>query len=149
MIRTTLAALCLATPALAGEYCLIDGTERFSCTFNNGGKAVEVCDAIWDDDDIATYGFFIPGQDPELELRNEMTGMLYTKWNGMGEPFGSVSFNNADWSYTYEVWYAGEDGGINVLKQGEQIASLTCDTGSVTHDLDTLIERVETAQLSP
>ena len=53
------AALTLcAGMAQAGEYCLLDGTEVFSCTFNGGAKAVELCDAVWEDGDMASYGFF-------------------------------------------------------------------------------------------
>lgn len=144
-----LAALTLSTPALAGQYCQIDGTEAFSCTFNNGAKALELCNAIWEDDFRATYGYFIPGQEPELDLSNDMAEMQYTAWNGMGEPSGSVTYHSADHAYGYEVWYAGDDGGINVLKGNETLATLTCDDGSLTHDLDSLIAKIETSQVSP
>ncbi|WP_425071244.1 hypothetical protein [Sagittula sp. S175] len=141
--------LALASPLMAGEFCTLDGTERFSCTLKNGTKAVEVCDALWLDVDTASYGFFTPGQEPEMEIAQEMTGMLYEPWGGVGTPWGSVTFNAPDDVHSYTVWYQGNDGGITVQKNGEDIAMLECDHGTLTHDLDALIERIETAQISP
>jgi hypothetical protein len=64
------AALTLcAGMAQAGEYYLLDGTEMFSCTFNGGAKAVELCDAIWEDDDMASYGFSKFNRNVEKEIR--------------------------------------------------------------------------------
>ena len=66
--------------------------------------------AIWEDDFRATYGYFMPGQEPELDLSNDMTEMQYTAWNGMGRSRpSSVTYHSADHAYGYEVWYAGED----------------------------------------
>ncbi|WP_417240067.1 hypothetical protein [Celeribacter halophilus] len=64
------AALTLrAGMAQASEYCLLDGTEMFSCTFNGGAKAVELCDAVWEDGDMASYGFFKSNRNVEKEIR--------------------------------------------------------------------------------
>ena len=150
MFLTTAAAATLATAGFAGEFCEIDGSERFVCTFKNGQKAVEVCDAFWLDDDHATYGFFIPGQETEMDITQDMTTMVYQPWNGMGNPpWASVTFRAPNSAYAYTVWYEGDDGGITVQKNDEDIATLNCDPGSLTHDLDALIERIETAQISP
>ncbi|MBY6115224.1 hypothetical protein KUW09_12605 [Mameliella alba] len=144
------ALMLLGSPALAGQYCEIDGTERFACTFNNGAKAVEVCDAIWQDGMQATYGYFAPGKAPELELSMDMASIYYVPWNGMTRvPNASVTFRSEDGAYGYEVWYEGEDGGINVSRDNEVLATLVCDPGTVTQDLDALIERIEAAQVSP
>lgn len=55
--------------AQADEYYLLNGTEMFSCTFNGGAKAVELCDTVWEDDDMASYGFFKSNRNVEKEIR--------------------------------------------------------------------------------
>lgn len=140
----------MPTVAYAGDYCTIDGSERFACTLKNGQKFVEVCDAFWIDDFTASYGFMTPGQEPEMSLTQDMASMTYEPWNGMGNtPWASVTFTAEDHLHRYRVWYQGEDGGITVLKGAEELATLDCDPGTLSHDLDALIERIETAQVSP
>ncbi|WP_417278832.1 hypothetical protein [Celeribacter sp.] len=142
--------------AQAGQYCLLDGTEVFSCTFNNGAKAVELCDAIWEDGDMASYGFFKSNGEVEKEILQEKVTLSYAAWNGMGSYMtDSVTFN-ADGGYAYEVWAGVErdaeaeaEGGITVIQNNEVLATLTCDAGSVTSDLGALIEMIDLAQVSP
>lgn len=142
--------------AHAGEYCLLDGTELFSCTFNDGAKAVELCDALWEDGDKLSYGFFKTGGAVEKEIVQEKTDMFYTPWNGTGSYVTeSVTFDGGG-GYAYEVWAGGErepdaqlEGGINVLKDNSVIANLTCDAGSVTSDIDLMIELIEMTLISP
>ncbi|WP_332937728.1 hypothetical protein [Celeribacter halophilus] len=158
MKKTCLSAALIlgAGMAQAGEYCLLDGTEVFSCTFNGGAKAVELCDAIWEDGDMASYGFFKSNGEVEKEILQEKVTMLATPWNGMGNYVSESVRFDADQSYSYEVWSGGEraegavlEGGINVIKNNDVIATLTCDTGSVTSDLGTLIDMIDLAQVSP
>lgn len=151
-----LLVLLSAASASAGEHCLLDGAEMFSCTVKDDKKAVAICDMVWEDGDKVSYAFFEPGQAPELAIERRKAQMAYRPWNGVGRWVSdAVTFMAADGVHAYEVWYAydrnegGEiDGGVNVLKNGEEIARLACDAGSVRHDLPTLIERIETAQAS-
>lgn len=150
------ALIFIASMAQAGQYCLLDGTEMFSCTFNGGAKGVELCDAIWEDGDMASYGFFKSDGEVEKEIVSEKVVLAYTPWNGMGSYVSeSVTFS-ADGGYAYEVWSGGEqaadaelDGGINVMQNNEVIATLSCDAGSVISDLGALIEMIDLAQVSP
>lgn len=157
MKRTLFAACALmtATAASAGEFCELDGSEMFSCTFNNGAKAVEVCDAYWLDGDMASYGFFKRGGDIEKEIVTDKASLIYDEGTGMGGMMSeSVTFQ-AGGGYAYEVfWWAeqGDDalnGGINVLQNGDEIASLSCDDGSVRHEFTELFGMIEDARVSP
>ncbi|NIY79982.1 hypothetical protein HCZ23_10950 [Celeribacter sp. HF31] len=142
--------------AQAAQYCLLDGTEVFSCTFNGGAKAVELCDAIWEDGDMVSYGFFKSNGEVEKEILQEKVTLSYTPWNGMGTYMSDSVTLSADGGYAYEVWAGGEqsaeaalEGGINVLQNDDVIATLSCDAGSVTSDLGALIEMIDLAQVSP
>lgn len=143
--------------ALAGEFCGLDAGLRFSCTFEDGAKALEVCDMMERDGRWASYGFFAPGTSPELSLMNEMVELGVTPWNGVGRAtWEAVTFHSDDWAYRYEVWAsverAGEGevlGGVNVYRGEDLVAAKDCDAGSVTHDLAALIEAVEGARVSP
>ena len=145
-----------AAPALAGEYCLLDDGEMFTCTFQGGAKAVEVCDAFWLDDTAVSYAFFKRNGEIEKEIVTEKALLIATPFNGMGSVITEAVRFNAGEGYAYEVFYSSErsadaveEGGINVLKDEEVIATLSCDAGSVTHRLGELVEMVETAQISP
>lgn len=157
MTRTFLALFALmgATAATAGEYCELDGSEMFSCTFSNGTKAVEVCDAYWMDGDMASYGFFKRGGAVEKEIITDKASLIYDEGTGMGSLMSeSVTFQ-AEGGYAYEVyWWAeqGDDalsGGINVLKNGDTIADLSCDSGSVRHEFTDFFGMIDNAQVSP
>jgi len=145
-------ALLAATPLAAGEYCVLDGTEVFACTFNGGEKAVEVCDAEWMGDFMASYGFFKVGGDVEKEIETDMASLTYTEWSGMGPMSEAVAFHT-DTGHSYEVWWSFEDGaeygGINVLEGGNVLATLDCDDGSVSQSMTTFIEKIVTSQVSP
>ncbi|UYV38962.1 hypothetical protein N4R57_08090 [Rhodobacteraceae bacterium D3-12] len=152
---TLAGALSAATTAHAGAFCELDGTEMFSCTLKNGAKAVEVCDAIWLDGDMVSYGYFTPGGKVEKQIVTDKASVTATPWNGMGNYVSeSVTFWTDD-GYGYEVYWTGhrggeiDGGGINVNKDNKVIANLPCDDGSVRHDLTTLIEKIENAQTSP
>ncbi|MBW6418658.1 hypothetical protein [Celeribacter sp. PS-C1] len=150
------ALILVAGGAQAGQYCLLDGTEMFSCTFNGGAKAVEICDAIWEDGEMASYGFFKANGEVEKEILQEKVTLSYAAWNGMGTYMtDSVTFH-ADGGYDYEVWAGAErdaeadfEGGITVIQNNEVLATLTCDAGSVSSDLGALIEMIDLAQVSP
>ena len=142
--------------AQAGEYCTVDDSVMFSCTFNGGKKAVEVCDtSYWADGDDAAYAFFKSSGAIEKEIIADKASLIATPWNGMGGSiWESVTFFSDD--YGYEVWWSAEQaadaeitGGITVSQSGVTLAELTCDEGSVQQNMSALIEAIEIAQISP
>jgi hypothetical protein len=142
--------------AQAGEYCTIDESVMFVCTFNGGKKAVEVCDTnYWADGDNAAYGFFKTGGGIEKEIITDKASLNVTPWNRVGSSiWETVTFYSGD--YGYEVWWSAErgddaplNGGITVTQNGAVLAELSCDEGSVQQQLGQLIEAVEAAQISP
>lgn len=142
----SIAAICAAGSVQAGQFCELDGTEMFSCTFKGGTRGVEVCNAIWADGEKAAYGYFKSSGAVEKDILQDMTTITVTPWNGMGTFVNeSVTFDGGG-GYAYEVWSGSERaenatvvGGINVMKDGAIIADLSCDEGSVISDLSTLI----------
>ncbi|EAP78886.1 hypothetical protein NAS141_03973 [Sulfitobacter sp. NAS-14.1] len=157
MRRAFLTALAVMTSsaATAGSYCELDGSEMFTCTFNGGAKAVEVCDAFWMDGDMASYGFFKSSGEVEKEIITDKASLLYNEGTGMGTMMSeSVTFQTED-GYGYEVfWWAEQgdveaSGGVNVHKDGSEIASLSCDPGSVQQNLGEFIMMIDNAQVSP
>ncbi|QYX55334.1 hypothetical protein K1T73_09415 [Roseovarius sp. SCSIO 43702] len=154
LLAALLAALHLI-PAHAGDYCVLDGTEMFACTFKNGAKRIEVCDAAWLAGDMVSYGFLDARGTVEKETVLDKASLPYIPWSGVGgSATGSVIFPSGD--HLYGVWMASErvpdgevEGGINVARDGAEIARLTCDPGSVTGDLPALIDMIDTAQISP
>lgn len=157
MKRILLATFALvgASAASAGEFCELDGSEMFRCTFNGGAKAVEVCDAYWLDGDMASYGFFKRGGEIEKEIITDKASLIYDEGTGMGGMMSeSVTFQ-AGGGYAYEVfWWAQQgdaqiSGGINVLQNGDEIASLSCDPGSVRHEFTEFFGLIDNAQVSP
>ncbi|MEY8880862.1 hypothetical protein [Donghicola sp. XS_ASV15] len=144
------------TAALAGQYCTLDESVMFACTFNDGKKAVEVCDTTyWAEGDNAAYAFFKTTGEVEKEIITDKASLIATPWNGVGNTiWETVTFYSDD--YGYEVWWSIDRnsdavpvGGINVLQNGATLAELTCDAGSVQQNLGTLVEAVEAAQVSP
>ncbi|MEL0438878.1 hypothetical protein [Phycobacter sp. K97] len=145
--------VCLAGWAQAGQYCLLDGTEMFSCTLKGGSRGVEVCNAVWEDGTKAAYGYFKSTGEIEKEILQDMATITATPWNGMGDFISdSVTFD-AGGGYAYEVWWGSEraadaklTGGINVLRHGTLIADISCDDGTIRSDLSSLIEMIEAAR---
>ena len=157
MKRALLTALAMMTSsaAMAGSYCELDGSEMFSCTFNGGAKAVEVCDAFWMDGDMASYGFFQTSGELEKEIIVDKASLLYNEGTGMGTVMSeSVTFQTED-GYGYEVYWWAErgdaevGGGLTVYQDGSEIADLSCDAGSVQQSLGEFIMMIDNAQVSP
>lgn len=153
---STLLISAITTAAHAGQYCAVDNSVMFACTFNGGQKAVEVCDTnFWADGDNASYAFFKSNGQIEKEIITDKASLIATPWNGMGNSiWETVTFFSGD--YGYEVWWSGERdagsevlGGITVTQNGDILAELNCDEGSVQQNLTSLIEAVEAAQISP
>lgn len=126
----------IATPASAA----CQGDEAFSCTI--GPKTLEVC--YWKGALIYSYG---RAGKPELTIDEPLETAAYTPWPGIGRAiWDSVAFQNA--GVTYEVWTSFDrldekailEGGVNVLQGNATLASLTCDKGSVAHNLDPIFD---------
>ena len=127
-------ALLAASPASA----TCQGDEAFSCTI--GAKRLEVCS--WKGALIYSYG---RDGKPELTIATPLETANYTPWPGIGRAiWDSVTFQNE--GVAYEVWTSFDrmdetavlEGGVNVLKGEQTLATLTCDRGSVERGLDTI-----------
>ena len=143
-----------ASAALAG--CPSGTTTILSCTFQNGAKFVDACQ----DGTTATYAFGKAGRAPDLTLAEPVATLYYTPWPGVGRSFwATAAFENE--GFTYLLWYdydkmladqqdQGADvpdpltAGISVLRgDGEGLASLECDPGSIDTEMDALTEAKE------
>jgi hypothetical protein len=131
-----LALTLLPLPALA--QC--PGQELLSCPI--GKKQLELCL----DADGVSYSFGPKGR-PEITLATAIRDTDYQPWSGVGRAmWDAVRFTNQ--GTTYEVWTsldrmaenAGWEGGVNVLKGEEMLASLTCAPGSVRGDLGDIFD---------
>ncbi len=144
----------IADPALAD--CPAGTTPILTCTFENGAKAVDACE----DGTTATYAFGKVGRAPDLTLVTPVADLDYTPWPGVGRTtWAMVAFENE--GFTYLLWYSYDrtdaleesraDGapdpltaGISVLRgDGEALAGLECDSGSITTQMDALSEAKE------
>ncbi len=144
----------IATPALAG--CPAGSVPILTCSFQNGAKQVTACQ----DGVSATYAFGKTGRAPELTLSTPVADLDYTPWPGIGRSiWATTAFENQ--GFTYLLWYnydkidALEDAqaagapdpltaGISVLRgDGEGLASLECDPGSITTRMDALSQAKE------
>lgn len=141
-ISAVVAACVTAQSAMACE------TPFIACTFDGGAKAVSVCVS----DDAATYVFGPAGGTPDLTLSEPTATVAYTPWPGVGRTiWETVTFRND--GYSYEV-FAGIDrapdgdppyGGVIVRDGGQELAALTCDTGSVIFSYDPVLSDAKAA----
>ena len=132
MLKSILVAL-MVLPSASFAACV--GSEAlFSCTFKKGQKAVDLCVG----DGLVKYAYGPKGGQPELALSLSVTNVDYIPWSGIGRYIGETVIvpNNG---YSYEISYSIDrndpdrptEGGINVFQGADQIATLTCDTGSI------------------
>lgn len=145
MIRavTCAGAVLCTTPAIAS----CDLT-FMSCTFEGGAKTVEIC---LNGSDV-TYAFGPTGGAADLALSVPVAEVDYFPWPGVGSSiWETVTFYND--RYSYEV-FAGfernpEDptnfGGINVGRDGEEVANLSCDPESIEWGWDIALFDAKTA----
>lgn len=147
-------AILTAAPALAG--CPAGTTPILSCTFEHGAKVLDACQ----DGTTATYAFGKAGRAPDLTLAEPVATLYFTPWPGVGRSiWATAAFENKGISYL--LWYnydrvdaieeaqaAGAPdpltAGISVLRgDGEGLASLECDPGSIDTEMDALTEAKE------
>jgi hypothetical protein len=138
-MRILLLTLLAAFPAHAA----CQGETALSCQI--GKKVLDVCLSGSD----VTYAFG-PNGKPELKLSVPTAKADYRPWNGIGRYMGdAMAFEND--GITYEVWYSVDrledehrlDAGINIVENGELVAQLTCDQGSIDQRLDIIYSAKE------
>ncbi len=109
----------------------------FSCTFEQGAKAVQVQLR----GEYLNYEFGDGRKTLELGLQQSLFDGTFYPWPGVGGSiWESVSFYTE--GYGYEVWSSierdpsgpPEAGGINVTNGTKAVAELICDRGSVSSD---------------
>jgi hypothetical protein len=136
-MRALLLTLFLPTAAMAE--CIND-TEVFSCQI--GEKTLLVCH--WKGALIYSFG---PANAPDLTIAEPLETVAYTPWPGFSRSIWSaVRFENK--GISYEVWSsfdrmdenAVQEGGVTVLEGDVTLASLTCNRGSVSRDLEVISE---------
>lgn len=111
-----------------------------------GKRTLQVCESAG----RLTYTFG-PGSKPELSLSVDIAKADFTPWPGVGRTmWDELAFQND--GVTYLVWAALEkqleedqpqpelQGGVTVMRGDEDLASLTCDAGTVTSLLDTITD---------
>ncbi len=110
------------------------------------GKPLQICH--WKGALIYNYG---PEDRPELSIAEPLETVQFTPWNGIGKSiWQTVAFPNE--GYGYEVWTSverdpesttGLEGGVNVMKDDNVVANLTCDPGTASNQLDVIYELKE------
>ena len=147
-MRNTLSLIALTiSTAPAFAQCPTNQHPILSCNIEDSQKALTACH----DGAVATYAFGKPGQTPELIIKTPVTQINYTPWNGVGRGiYEQVIFDNAGVGYL--LWSAFEkdpgveqpfSGGIVVQQNGEDLASLMCDPGTMEVGIDGLFEVME------
>lgn len=135
-MRAALLILLLTAPV----HATCQEEELFSCPI--GKKVVEVCS--WQGE--LTYSFGREGS-PEIILYDPLETVDYSPWPGIGRAMWyMVAFQNE--GVIYEVWSSFDrldenavmEGGVNVMKGDDVIATLTCDKGEVNTALDRITD---------
>ncbi|AUH32274.1 hypothetical protein [Paracoccus tegillarcae] len=129
----------------AAAACATGGQSVFSCSFHGGSKEVQLCLHT----DRVTYAFGRPGQRSELQLAAPLDQSEFLPWPGIGPTmFNTMVFFNNRHGYavtgtlergTQENQPVAEPGGlIEVSRDGQSLATLRCDAGSVRDGLDAI-----------
>lgn len=143
----TIAMVALSgSPVFAG--CDSPKTTFMSCTFNAGQKQVSVC--LKGEDVI--YAFGKAGARPDLTLSTSLLDLDFTPWPGVSTPFETAVFSNGAVNYSVTAGQSyiypedeNEDirprpwGDIEVIENGETIATLICDEGSTVYNWDSKV----------
>ena len=141
MLRMLMTSLILSLIAPAAWAQCQNGPELFSCTFSHGKKAVHICQ----DGANYSYAYGRIGRRPELVLQRRLAELDFTPWTGVGRYYGEdVQFTNKSVSYliSFSVDRLSEDalaeGQLSVHEEGNRLALLICDAGSVQLNLTPL-----------
>jgi len=147
IIRTGLvlaASLSLGLGASVRADCDPGSKRLFTCQTRHNGKRIEVCD----DGKTIRYSF---GRDkqPEILLKVPRDQASSYQWSGFGRAM-TYSVNIPNGRFEYRVFAGAEKdategyAGVNVVKDGEQIATVECDPKRVEEHLQGLdLKRAE------
>ncbi len=133
---TAIAFTCLATQA--GAACGSFQETFMSCTFQDGRKSVEVCVG----QKTASYRYGPTGGAAELALTVPLSDVEHIPWPGVtGTIWERLIFTNGDVQYDVYGSISKRQnadgtpseiyGGIDVNQNGETLAALECDQGSI------------------
>ena len=155
-VRSVMAGLTFsASPALAGQSCVLDEDVAFACTIGGGAMVLEVCKTNEGDAPSVSYNFGPAVGDPESSLIVDRANLATVPWNGIGRAYTeAVAFHSGN--HSCEVRDStdrrpeGETStGLAVLRGDRALPARDWDPGSVTAGFKALFQRVEAARLSP
>lgn len=139
---TMTALTVFAAPAFA--ICAGNQTAIYRCDV--GSKSVELC--LTPNERRVTYRFG-PVDAPEIELTRDFDEITMQPWSGVGRGiWDQVAIPNGDFSYDL-YWSADKIdrtvyGGVEVRRNANTVASLSCDAGGY-FDFDTLLFAMQDA----
>jgi hypothetical protein len=146
----SIVAFAILLPSSASAACAPNMTTLVSCTVGKGAKVLDLCT----NGANVLYRFGKTGRAADLELIESVRKVGYTPWSGVGSAiWESVTIGNG--TYTYEVHSSIDRkpdnpqvrGGVEVFNNGQNIALVHCDAGSVTANIDELFLMREAAGL--
>ena len=143
----TISLVCLSAGSGWAD-CGPGNTLVLSCLARGGDKALDVC--IGAGSRTISYSYGPPGGPAELSLSQPVAGVEHHPWPGIGRNIWETTvFHNA--GYTYEVFISvdrmAEDdpvmGGVQLFRDGAEIARVECDAGTVNIGLWAVSEAKE------
>ncbi|WP_152612601.1 hypothetical protein [Leisingera sp. ANG-M7] len=134
-MRIFLPGLLLLANSAAVSACPEGSETLISCTFKDGVRTLTTCLQ----GEQATYVFGRPGRQPELEMKRDVRDVDMTPWPGIGGSIWEEAiFSNGNVRYIVYYSLSKDPGarfpmeaGVIVEQNGEELAHLRCDAGSV------------------
>ena len=125
----------------------VPGIAILSCTIKDTSKHLDVCIQ----GDAVTYAYG-PAGAPELTLAEPVEAITHEPWPGFGMSISETTlFTNG--AFGYEIWIAYDKsaqdpnranyGGVSVLKNGTNVADLSCDPSNIEIGLFALASEKE------
>ena len=131
VMRGLLISIVLAVGQPAAAQCPGNQKTVLSCTMRDGARQVDVCI----DGANITYAYGAPGAAPELTLREPVATVAHEPWPGIGRTiWEATTFINRGYAYQVAISVdrmdesAPPQGSVTVMKAGETLAHLQCDT---------------------
>lgn len=150
VLSISVALFYVAVPSFGQADCAPNMTTLLSCTAKSGDKALDLCT----DGRHVLYRYGNADASPELELIQSVIEVDHTPWSGLGSSiWESVTVTNGDFSYEVHSSISRDpsnpevSGGVEVFRGSDPLASVTCDAGSTTTQIDALFTLREAAGL--
>ncbi|MHA7876383.1 hypothetical protein [Roseivivax sp.] len=149
-MRLLCLSLCLAllaAPAAAG--CFGAGQGLMRCTVKEGARQLDLCLQ----GGVLIYRYGPPEGPAEMLLARPVTEVDMLPWPGIGRYFWEV-LTLYNGPVAYELYVSADrldleapaEGGVTVIEDGEALAQLTCDPGTLSEmDLYPVFEAKEAA----